>query len=130
MLAAVLFAGVLGLGAELVLIEHDEDWKQLVPLVALGAAVIAQVWDTFGRGRASKAALRIAMLGLVVSGIAGLVLHYQSNVEFQRELNASLDGWRLVLATMRSHSPPSLAPGFLCLLGAIGWIATHDRTEG
>lgn len=129
MLAAVLFVGMVGVGAELVLMEHDEEWKQLVPLAALGAGIAAQGWDTYARRPASRWTLRVTMLALAASGVAGLWLHYESNVEFQRELDPSLAGWSLVLATMRAHSPPSLGPGVLCLLGAIGWIATHDRND-
>ncbi len=70
------------------------------------------------------------MLGLLGSAVLGLYFHYRSNEEFQRELEPSLTGWSLFLATMRAHSPPSLAPGAMGLLGAIGWIATYGRGSG
>ena len=129
MLTGVLFVGLLGTAAELVLIEHYEDRNQLVPLIALGLGLAALGWDTAAQGRASRRALRLAMLGLVASSVAGMVLHYRSNEEFQRELDPALTGRQLVLATLRSQSPPSLAPGMLGLLGALGWIATHGRTD-
>lgn len=126
-LGAILLLGILGVSAELVLIEHDEDLQQLVPLIASGASVTALGWYSLSRGRPARLALRAAMLGLVASAAYGLWLHYQSNEEFQRELDPDLEGWGLVLETMRSSSPPSLAPGVLALLGAIGWIATLGR---
>lgn len=127
MLVAVLFVGIVGVSAELVLIEHDESLEQLVPLIAAGASVVALAWDTLARGRASRLVLRIALLALAASGVYGLYLHYASNEEFQRELEPTLAGWDLVLETLRSSSPPALAPGVLTLLGAIGWIATLGR---
>ena len=127
MLRGVLFLGMLGVGADLLLTEHYEALNQLVPLIALGVTLVALGWDTVANARMSRRVLRIALLGLVASGIAGCYLHYESNEEFKRELDPSLDGWHLVLESMRSHSPPSLAPGVMGLLGAIGWIATLGR---
>ena len=116
-----------GIGARM--IEHYEDRWQYTQLIALSLGLVALVWDTVAVGPASRRALRIAMLGLVASAAVGLYLHFDSNEEFQRELDPSLAGWRLVLATMRAQSPPSLAPSFMALLGAIGWIATHGRNN-
>ena len=103
-------------------------WKGS-PLVALGAGIGALVWHALAASRASRLVLRLAMLALVVAGAAGLWLHYESNEEFQRELDPALRGWRLVLATLRAHSPPSLAPAALGLLGALGWITASQRTK-
>lgn len=125
--AAVLLLGMLGVGAELVLIEHVEGWSQQAPLLALGAGVGALAWDALAASRASRLVLRLAMLGLVIAGAAGVYLHYESNEEFQRELDPSLRGWPLALATLRAHSPPSLAPAVLGLLGTLGWLATTGR---
>jgi hypothetical protein len=116
---------MLGVGVELLLIDHVEDWKQLLPLIALGVAVAALAWHVRTGGGASRMAVRLAMLGLVAAGVAGLVLHYESNEEFQRELDPSLEGLHLVWATLRQHSPPALAPGVLGIFGALGWIATR-----
>lgn len=127
LLACVLFLGLLGVGAELVLVEHWDDWKQLIPLVTLGVGLLALVWDGIAGSRASRWILRFAMLGLIAAAVAGIYLHYQSNVEFQLELEPDLSGWPLVLETLRASSPPTLAPGSLALLGAIGWITTLGR---
>ena len=130
MLGGVLLLGMLAVAAELLLIEHDESTSQLAPLVALAAGLLTLVWDMVAESRASRLALRLAMLGLAASAVLGLYLHYGSNEEFQRELDPSLDGWRLVLATLSARSPPSLAPLVLGLLGALGWIMTHGRRHG
>jgi hypothetical protein len=129
LLGVVLALAMFGVGAELVLIEHDEDWQQLVPLVALGVALLAYLWDARARRGASLTVFRVAMLCLMATAIAGLYLHYESNEEFQREMDPSLDGWQLMLATLRCSSPPSLAPATFGLLGAIGWLATYGRTR-
>ncbi len=125
MLVAVLAVGMLGVGAELALTGHDEDLDQRIPLFTIAAGLAALAWHAFAGSRASCAGLRLAMLLLAGSGALGLYLHQRSNAEFQAELNPGLDGWGLLLATLRATSPPSLAPGVLALLGAIGWIATH-----
>lgn len=127
-LGLVLLLGAVGVGGELVLIEHDEDWRELVPIVVCGLAAVVVGWHLLAPTGASRLGVRVAMAALVVSGVAGLWLHFESNFAFEEELNPELGFWGLVLATMRSHSPPSLGPGVLALLGAIGWIATLRRT--
>ncbi len=118
---------MLGIGAELALTEHFEDLQQALPLIALGVGLVALAFHAFARGKVPRTALRLAMLAVVATGIAGLWFHYVSNEEFQSELDPSLDGWRLILATMRAQSPPALAPGALLLLGAIGWLTIRGR---
>jgi hypothetical protein len=127
MILGVSALGMIGVGTELVLTEHTEGWRQWLPLVALGASLAALGWDAVSGGRASQRVLQLTMLGLMAAACAGLYMHYGSNEEFQREMDPDLGGWGLFLATMRAQSPPSLAPGVMGLLGALGLIATHGR---
>ena len=126
--AVVLLLGMLGLGAELLFIEHIEGWQQVAPVAALALGIGTLAWDAAAKSGGSRLALRLAMLGLLVSGVAGVYLHYDSNAAFQRELDPSLGTWPLILKTLRAHSPPSLAPAAMGLLGALGWIVTAGRT--
>lgn len=130
LLRFVLLFSMLGVVGELVLLEHYDDFDQLIPMIAMGASVLTLAWDSFAPGRASRIFLRLAMVGLVTAAVAGLFKHYESNVEFQRELEPDLEGWGLVLETLKSGSPPALAPGVLALFGAIGWISTLGRPRG
>lgn len=124
MLRALLVLGIAGLGAELVLTEHTEGLKQLIPLIAMGVALFALALDVFMRGRVGTGMMRLAMVGLIAVGGLGLWYHYESNVEFARELDADGSAWEHFVAAMRATSPPSLAPGAMALLGGIGLIST------
>lgn len=123
----VLGLGLVGVGAELLLIEHHGARDEWVPLVALSLAGLALLVTARFPSPRSTGLMRLAMLGLIGSALVGLWLHYESNVEFQRELHPELEGLALVWATLRAKSPPALAPAVLAMLGAIGWITTLAR---
>ncbi len=124
LLVAVILIGILGLAAELVLLEHVESVWQWVPLVALalgfaaGAALLAR--PAVGTVRAFQAAMAV----FVVAGIVGLYLHYRGNVEFEREMDAGLRGLALMWEALRGATP-ALAPGSLLHLGLIGLAITY-----
>lgn len=124
MLKALLFLGILGIGGELALIGHTVGINQTLPLIAMGLAVFALALDVFGRSRLGTGVLRLAMVGLIAVGGLGLWYHYESNAEFERELDAEASAWAIFVESMRSHSPPALAPGALALLGGIGLVST------
>jgi hypothetical protein len=129
LLAAILLLGLLGSGVELLLLEHYEDEAQLIPLLAIGAAVCALAWHWVAPGRASRRTLQVVLAGLVVSGLSGVVLHMRGNAEFQRDLDPALSGWPLWWKTLRAKAPPALAPGLLAQLGLLGLIYAA-RTSG
>ena len=123
-LAAIFIVGAVGTGFELILLEHVEGFWQNVPvaLIAFGAVALAIL-----AVRPAVAALRVfqaAMWLFVVSGVVGVVLHYQGNVEFERELNAEAAGWELFWESLKGATP-SLAPGTMTLLGALGLAYTY-----
>lgn len=120
----ILLFGMLGVAAELLLIDHLEGLSQVLPLLGLAAAVAALAWDALGGGRGSRLALRGAMGALLAVSLLGLYQHFESNAEFQRELDPSLGGWRLAFAALRAQSPPALSPAVLALLGALGFLTT------
>jgi hypothetical protein len=124
MLRALLVLGILGIGAELLLTGHTEEATQWIPIVAMGIGLVALGLDVFSRGRLGTGVMRLAMVALVGVGALGLWYHYESNVEFQRELDADGSAWEHFVASMRATSPPSLAPGAMALLGGIGLIST------
>lgn len=119
LLLAVLAVGTLGTGVELLLLEHTEDAWQLVPLVLLGAGLVIMGWHTLGPGRTSLRALQGLMLLFVASGVAGILLHYRGNAEFELEMMAGLRGWDLFREAM-SGATPALAPGTMIQLGLLG----------
>ena len=129
-LAAVLALGLVGTGAELLLIEHHEDTTQLVPLVSIGLTLVALAWHAWAPGAAGRRALQVALCLLVVSGLAGVVVHARANAEFQRELNPSLAGWPLWRKTLQAKAPPALAPGLLAQLGLVGLVYAARPSAG
>jgi hypothetical protein len=121
-LAAILFLGLVGSGAELWLLEHYEDASQLLPFGAIGLTLLALGWDWFAPGRRSQRSLQVVLSLLLVAGVAGVVLHVRGNAEFQREMDPSLAGWPLWWKTLRAKAPPALAPGVLAQLALLGLV--------
>lgn len=121
-LAAILLLGLVGAGAELLLIEHHEDKTQLVPLVAIGATLLALAWHAAAPGRISRWALQTVLFLLTVAGASGVIVHMRANAEFQREMDPSLAGAPLWWKTLRAKAPPALAPGVLAQLGLLGLV--------
>ena len=119
LLGVTFVLGSLGTGIELLLIGHVEDTWQNVPLILLGTGFLAWVLLAT-RNPAARTAFRVLMIVFAISGLAGSILHYNGNVEFERELNPDLSGVALFGEAMRGATP-ALAPGTMMLLGAIGW---------
>jgi hypothetical protein len=125
LLLAIVVVGLLGTGAELVLLAHYEDSAQLVPLffIALTLVVIAGHVTIGGAG--SVLVLRTMMGFLVAAGALGVVLHYQGSMEFQLEMDPTLSGWSLFTKVLQAKAPPTLAPGVMAQLGLLGLLYTY-----
>jgi hypothetical protein len=122
LLLGVLMLGLVGTAIELVLIGHDADAWQVIPLVVLAIAILAglvMVATRFGSATATWL-FRAAMVLLMLSGPMGSVLHYRANMEFKREMDPSLSGFALFSSVVQAQSPPALAPGNMALLGLLG----------
>lgn len=122
-LLATLAVGVIGMGAELLLIGHAESAQQLIPLVLLGLAAVTVGAHAVAPGPVTVRALQAVMTLFVVSGAVGVWLHYRGNVEFELEMYPSMQGIELVQKTL-TGATPVLAPGSMTLLGLIG--LTHS----
>jgi hypothetical protein len=120
MLAMTFLFGSLGTAAELVLMEHTEGVWQNVPLVLIAIACCGLGLLASRRGTPQLRAFQVVMLLFVVSGAAGVLLHYKGNVEFERELNPDASGLELFRESMKGATP-ALAPGTMMLLGALGF---------
>ena len=124
LLVAVVLVGVLGLAAELVLLEHVESVWQWVPLAALALGFVAGAALLARPAPGTVRAFQGAMALFVAAGVAGLYLHYRGNVEFEREMDPGLRGLALVWSALRGATP-ALAPGSLAHLGLIGLACTY-----
>jgi hypothetical protein len=119
-LLAILLLGMVGTTTELLLLKHDEDATQLIPLILLGAGYAAVAWNALRRTRLSLTALQIVMVCFIVSGLLGMMFHYQANIEFQLEMDPQLVGSKLLWQALQAKTPPALAPGVMAQLGLTG----------
>lgn len=117
--------GLLGTGAELLLVGHTEGSWQLVPLALIAAGLVLAAWSALHGRRAVLRALQGVLVLHVAAGLVGLFQHYQANVEFEREMYSSLRGIELFWKAIQGASPPTLAPGAMILLGLLGLLSTY-----
>ena len=120
-LLVALLLGIVGLGAELLLLEHTEDLWQYIPLILSGAALAVLVWGIAAPSTAAFQSFRILMLLFVLSGAVGVFLHVKGNIEFELEMYPDLTGLKLYWEAL-SGATPALAPGSMTLLGLVGWV--------
>lgn len=123
-LLGALFVGVAGMGTELLLIGHVEGLLQLAPVVLLGLGLVVAGWHAWSAGAVSARVLQTTMVLFVISGLAGVILHYRGNVEFELEMYPTLGGIDLVRETL-TGATPVLAPGSMTLLGLVGLVQTY-----
>jgi hypothetical protein len=128
-LLVILTIGMTGTVVELLLLKHDEDAIQLVPLVLLGAGLASLAWYAIRPGTASARVLRTVMVAFVAAGLAGVYFHYRANIEFQLETDPSLAGAALLWRVLAAKAPPALAPAVMMQLGLLGLAYTYRHKE-
>ena len=119
-LLAILLIGLAGTATELLLLKHDEDPAQFIPLILIGVAFVAIAWHAIDERRASLRFVQATMALFVVAGILGMYLHYRANVAFQVEVDPTVAGRALLMKALSAKTPPALAPGSMSQLGLIG----------
>ena len=122
-LLLIVAVGTLGLAAELLLLEHYEEWTQWLPLAVLATVFVAALALWLRPVRATIVAFRAVMLVALGTGTLGLWLHFAGNREFELERDGGLAGWPLVRESLRGATP-ALAPGALIQLGLVGLALT------
>jgi len=124
-LLAILLAEMLGVTTELLLSDHTESLLQWIPLVVMTAAGLTLgVW-TLVRQPIVLRLFQLMMFLFILSGAAGIVLHYNAKAEFQRESDPSLSGLELFWDSIRTTSPPALAPGAMIQMGLLGFAVAY-----
>ena len=121
-LLGTFLGGVIGTCAELVLLEHFEDVKQWIPLALGAVGAVVCLWHWRRPGAASAGAFKLVLVAFVLSGALGLWFHYGGNVEFEKEMYPELAGRALVWQSL-TGATPTLAPGAMILLAAVGYAA-------
>jgi hypothetical protein len=124
LLLLLVHLGILGLLAELVLLEHTESFQQWIPLASLLAGLVAGLAVAAKPSPGSLKLFRVVMAVFIVAGLLGLWFHLRGNLEFELERNSSLAGVDLLWESLRGATP-ALAPGALSQLGLLGLAYTH-----
>lgn len=123
-LLAILLLGLLGSEIELLLLKHTDGFWQLLPLGLMGLALLLLLWHALAPGPAGVRSLQILMGVFVLSGIAGVLLHYRGNVAWEQERAPGVGGWELFRHAIMGATP-ALAPGTLLQLGLVGLLYTY-----
>jgi hypothetical protein len=131
-IVGVIVLGLIGTMTELLLLEHDEQALQFVPLVLMVLGAVALVWHAAAKDTASLRALQIVMGLFVLSGFAGMAAHFNGSAEYQLELNPDMDKWELLEKILHAKAPPLLAPGMMIQMGLLGlaYAFTDIRYRG
>ena len=82
---ALLFM-MIGTLLELYLLEHYEDTWQLIPVICIGVALINFCVLLYRRSQAAIHLFKIVLVLTTFSGVYGVVLHLQSNFEFEQDM--------------------------------------------
>lgn len=130
-LFGILVLGLAGTEVELLLLKHTDGIWQLVPVLLVGASLLAVAWVGLSQGPGSLQVFRAMMLIFVLSGLAGLLLHFRGNLAFERESDPSLAGAALWHRAVMGATP-TLAPGTMIQLGLVGlaFLFRHPRLSG
>ena len=118
--------GTIGLGTELLLLGHFEEWRQQVPLALLALGLILLAARMLYRGAIILRLFRLTMLAFVLGGMVGLWFHLSANMEFELEMYPTLSGLKL-LSKALGGAMPALAPGALIQLGLVGFLYTYQH---
>ena len=116
---ALLFMMV-GTAFELILLEHYEDWQQLIPLVCIGAAMLLVIVLFRSQSRFAVVSFKTVLGLTALSGVYGTYLHLQANYEFEMEMRPTAAGWNLFVESL-GGALPTLAPASMIVLALIGY---------
>ncbi len=118
-LLAILVVGLVGVLAELYLLEHTEEAWQRLPIFMIIASLVVLGWHALDRGPLSLRWFQAVMSLFILTGLIGVVLHFKGNMEFELEMQPSAGGIGLLRETLKGATP-TLAPGTMVQLGLIG----------
>ena len=119
-------AGFCGLAAELILLEHWGEPLRLAPFVAAAAGLASIALFGFHPRLWTARQLRLVMILLVVTAIAGGALHLRGNVAFELEIDSTVS-FGTAFKYALGGGAPLLAPGGLALGGFVALLATYRR---
>src|SRR5690349_9763663 len=125
LLQALLAIGLGGTALELVLLEHYEEAVQVLPLAIIAVALVVLAVYAAAPAPGVLRLFRLVMVGQLLIGGVGVVLHYRGSLEFQRDMDPMASSWQLFTKSIRAKAPPALAPGVLAQLALLGLVSTY-----
>jgi hypothetical protein len=130
-LAGILALSMAGTVAELLLLGHDEDLNQWIPIVLIAVGLVLLIGTLARPSYGGLLLWRAVMVLFLLAGLTGTVLHYRANIEFQLEVDPSLGGAALFWKAAQAKAPPALAPGVMVQMGLLGLAYTlrHPALE-
>ena len=123
----LLTVAMIGTAVDLMLLDHHEDFWQMVPLGVIALGVVSVMLSTVKGGVGPVMLMRVTMALFVCAGFVGMGLHYIGNNEFQLEMDPSLHGWSLFVKSITSKAPPALAPAAMIQMGLLGLLYTYKH---
>lgn len=124
LLLGVVLLGEIGLLVELLLLEHYESVQELIPVVLIVLATAASLLLALRPSAGAVHVFRWLMVVSMAAAVLGTYLHYRSNWEFEREMDATAAVPATLWRAMRGGTP-ALAPGALLQLGLLGLLVTY-----
>jgi hypothetical protein len=123
----LLTVAMIGTAVDLMLLDHHEDFWQLVPLGIIALGLVSVVAAATKGGAGIVTLMRVTMALFICAGLLGMGLHYSGNSEFQREMDPGLHGWNLFMKSITSKAPPALAPAAMIQMGLLGLLYTYKH---
>lgn len=128
----LLFVGIsfllIGTGLELYLLHHFEDFFQLIPLICIASSLIVLGVMQVRVSRFIQQLFSVLMLVTALAGIFGIVLHIQTNFQFEQEMTPTHSNWDLFVESL-TGAIPALAPGSLIAFSILGYSYTKLKNK-
>ena len=120
-LSILLFCGTV---VELLLVNHKEDFVQLIPFGLCGIGVITALVVLLRPKRTTVLALRVSMILVVCGSFFGIYEHLTNNIAFQREIKPNAPMADVLMSAIAGGNP-LLAPGTLAIAAVLALAATY-----
>jgi hypothetical protein len=120
-LSIMLFCGTV---VELLLVNHKEDFVQLIPFVLCGLGVITALAVLLRPQRMTVLVLRTCMILVVCGSVFGIYEHLSNNISFQREIKPNAPMADVLMSAIAGGNP-LLAPGTLAIAAVLALAATY-----
>lgn len=123
-LLASAVATYLAAAVELILVDHYEEWQQVLPFVMIAVGLAAAGWAWASPAGLSLRSARWAGVFATITALAGVYFHVEGNLGFAREVRPDEGGLALAWDAL-SGGNPLLAPGMIALAGVLAAAATY-----